>query len=61
MVDRHKLIISDQTSGKPGYRLLSCGRIELMWQTCSELEVDWIAVAEGDTNGFGKVLGSDGS
>ena len=61
MADRHKLITSDQTSGRPGYRLLSCGRIESALPTRSELEVIWIAVAEDNTNGFGKVLRSDGS
>ena len=53
-------ISSDQTSGRPGYELLSYGRIESVL-TRSELEVVWITDPEGDTNGFGKVLGSDGS
>jgi hypothetical protein len=61
MVDRHKLVTSDQTRGRPGYTLLSCGRTELMSKTRSVLEAVWLAVAAGDTNGFGKVLRSDGS
>jgi hypothetical protein len=57
----HKLIISGQTSGRPGYTLLSYGRIESALPSRSELEVIWIALAGCNTNGFGKVLGSDGS
>jgi hypothetical protein len=53
---------SDQTSGRPGYELLSYGRIESVL-TRSKLEVAWTAdtEGEGDTNGFGKLLRSDGS
>ena len=53
---------SDQTSGKPVYRPLSCERIESALSTRSVLEVAWIIVAEDAKDGLEKVFGPpDGS
>jgi len=49
---------TDQTSGKPVYRVLSCERIGL---TRSALEVVCVTVAKDAINGSGKVPGSFGS
>ena len=49
---------SDQTSGRPVYRLLS---FELIGLTRLALEEVWVTAAEDATNGIGKVLGSFGS